>query len=371
MLQIAADPAVWRAYVLAGHTYQGGGPAIVPWADHLLGVDRETGSVQWQIGTPSRGIPDHSQRLSGLVADQAHHHVILAMGQDVLVLDGATGAVLHTLPLPANLDCVGYPAPQQSPTMDTRGRVLFPCRTTDSQSASVGALVDVARDSVTIVAAPPYQGPPQPGVGILGHRYTVTDSGLFVTVPGGGDRPRTVEELPFNATGPSTMLVETDTSGAPTGRLYLAGEGVQVLILQDADPAALGNQTGNLWASVLAQRAVALTVAPDRFKASQTPPTLPTLPHFLVAPGQLAVTACYGETSPLAPGSATASTAITQQADGTFSSDLRLEVRDVQGHVAGSRHWVVAVRADGTATLLTDEGDVDPFAPLPPTACPL
>jgi hypothetical protein len=51
--------------------------------------------------------------------------------------------------------------------------------------------------------------------------------------------------------------------------------------------------------------------------------------------------------------------------------DLRLDVLDAQGHMTGSRHWVVSVVADGTATLLADEGNADPFSPLPPTACPV
>jgi hypothetical protein len=369
ILQIGADPAAGRAYLLAGHQLYG--PVVNgPWADHLVAIDRETGAQQWQLGTPAVSSPDHAHRLSGIVVDQAGHRVILAMGQQVVALHAADGSVAVSVPLPSGLDCVSGASPTQQPTLDAQGRILFACYQVDSQTTPVGALVDLAKRTVTIVPPPPAQGIPNFSMGILGHVYAVADDGLrvFAAEPTAGTQP--IVALPFNVARLATaLLVERDSDGAPTGRLYLAGIGAQVAILQDDTLAALqGSQAGTLWATVLAERAVALTVDPTRYRSTQT---LPTLPNFLVAPGQYAYTYCFGPAQPFAPGSVTASTMAMQSADGTVQVDLRLTVLDSHNSLTGSRHWIVAVATDGTATILTDEGHANPFRPTQPVPCPL
>ena len=368
IVQIGADPVVGRAYLLAGHQIVG--PVVsAPWADHLVAVDRTTGTTQWQFGTPTTSFADHAHRLSGMVVDQAGHRVILAMGQQVMALNAADGSVAVSVPLPSGLDCVSFPAPTQRPTLDAQGRALFACVQEESQPTPVGALVDLAKRTVTIVPPPATQGIPQPSVGILGHVYAVADDGLrvFAHEPTAGTQP--IEELPFNVASLATaLLVETGADGIPTGRLYLAGIGAQVALLQDGTPDELRGQTGALWATVLAERTVALTVNPERYRGTQM---LPTLPNFLVAPGQYARTFCFGPAQPFAPSSVTTTTAAAQSADGTVQVDLRISVRDAHGSETGLRHWIVAVATDGTATILTDEGSVDPFQPTPPVPCPV
>jgi hypothetical protein len=366
IVQIAADPDAGRAYLLAGH--QIAGPVLsAPWADHLVAVDRGTGAREWQFGTPTTSFADHVHRLSGMVVDQDAHRVILAMGQQVVALNAADGSVAVSVPLPSGLDCVSFPAPTQRPTLDAQGRALFACVQGQSQPMPVGTLVDLVNRTVTIVAPPPIQGIPPPGVGILGHVYVVADDGLrvFASEPTAGATP--IEELPFNVSGVATaLLVEARRDGTPTGRLYLAGIGAQVALLQEQTADGSGNI--KLQATILAERAVALTVAPERYRGMQT---LPTLPNFLVAPGQYARTFCFGPVQPLSPGSVTTTTGATQAADGTVQVDLRISVRDTHGSETASRHWIVAVTTDGTATILTDEGSVDPFQPTPPVPCPV
>jgi hypothetical protein len=366
IVQLGADPAAGRAYLLAGHQIVG--PVVsAPWADHLVAIDRTTGTTQWQFGTSTTNFGDHAHRLSGMVVDQDAHRVILAMGQQVVALNAAAGSVAVSVPLPSGLDCVSFPAPTQRPTLDAQGRVLFACVQEQSQPTPVGALVDLVKRTVTIVAPPPTQGIPKVVTGILGHVYEVADDGLrvFAGEPTAGTTP--IEELPFNVAGLATALfVETRHDGTPTGRLYLAGIGAQVAILEEQPADASGSI--KLSATVLAERAVALTVDPERYRGIQT---LPTLPNFLVAPGQYARTFCFGPVQPFAPGSVTTTTAASQSADGTVQVDLRMSVRDAHGTETGSRHWIVAVGTDGTATILTDEGSVNPFQPMPPVPCPV
>jgi hypothetical protein len=370
VMQMAADPAAGRAYLLAGH--QIFGPAVsAPWADSVVGVDRDTGATLWHFGTSNASTSDHQAHLSGIVANPATHQVFLASGSSFLALDGATGAVAVTVSLPPGTDCVSYPAPLQPPTLDAQGRAVFRCNTiSDTQPHAVGVLVDFAARTASVVAPPPAPNPPpEPAHGILGHLYVVTGQGLRVEALGPKEGPSTVAELPFNVSGFSSRLfVELDADGSPTGRLYLAGIGGQVAILQDAAPAALAGQTGSLWATVLAERAVALTVATSRFASADA---LPTLPGFLVAPGRMAFTYCFGEAKPDADGSVTTSTAATPESDGSTLVQLSLIVRGPQGEETGSRSWTVSVAANGQATILSDQGSVDPFKPLPSVPCPV
>lgn len=369
IVQMGADPAVGWAYLLAGHQIVS--PLVsTPWADHLVAIGRDTGTIAWQFGTPTTSFADRAHRLSGIVVDQAGHRVVLVSGQQVVALDAADGAVMVSVSLPPELDCVDYPAPIQRPTLDAEGRALFACRRADNQQSLVGALVDFASRTVTVVAPPPTQGVPTPGPGILGHTYAIADDGLRVLAPGAAVGASPIEALPFNiASLAVALLVETAADGTPTGRLYLSGIGAQVAILQDADPTSLSDsQDSPYWASIQAERAVALTMDPERYRDAQT---LPTLPGFLAEPGQLARTACTGEAQPLTPGSATTSVAIATASDGSRQVDLRISVRDAKGSATGSRHWAVAVATSGTATILVDEGSVDPFRPLPLVPCPV
>lgn len=364
-VQIAADPAAGRVYLLGGHQIVG--PLVsAPWADHIVAVERDTGAVAWQYGT-SISVQDRAHRLSGIVVDRAAHRVIVATTSQVLALDSGTGSVAARATLLAGIDCVGFPAPTQPPTLDAQGRVLFACRKSDPPGSPTGVLVDLATGAVTLVAPPSGGGQPAPpGPGILGHRYVLTDTGLLI-LGQGGTSP--IAALPLNIAGlAQAPVVEAGSDGTPTGRVYVAGIGGQVVILQDAAPEALRNQTGTLWATVVAERAVALTVAPARFQQSGA---LPTLPGFLVAPGDRARTACFGEARPFAPDSVTASTQATQEAGGTVRVELSLSVRGDKGEETAARHWVVSVASDGTATIQSDQGSVDPFQPLPPQACPL
>jgi hypothetical protein len=365
IIQIGADPAAGRAYLLAGHQIYA--PVVSgPWADHLVAVNRATGAVLWQAGTPDVSFAGPANRLSGIAVDLTGHRVVFAVGQQVEALNAADGNVAASVPLPDGLDCVSFPAPTQRPTLVSPDRVLFACIQGNPQPSAVGALVDLADRTVTLVAAPPVQGIPSPSVGILGHIYSVADDGLRVFAGQPTESAQPVEELPFNVAGLATaLLVETSADGTPTGRLYLAGIGAQVAILQDSAP---GSQAGVLWATVLAERAVALSVDAERYRGART---LPTLPNVLVAPGQYAYTSCFGPAQPFAPSSVTATTAATPSTSGTVEVDLRLSVRDAHGAETGSRHWIVAVTQAGGATLLTDEGSVDPFRPTPPVPCPL
>lgn len=370
VMQMDADPAAGRAYLLVGH--QIFGPAVsAPWADSVVGVDRDTGATLWRFGTANASIADHQHHLSGMVADLATHQVFLASGSSFLALDAVTGAVAVTVSLPSGTDCVSYPAPVESPALDAQGRAVFPCNTiSDTQPQAVGVLVDFAARTASVVAPPPAPTPPsEPAHGILGHLYVVTDQGLRVQALGSKEGPSTVAELPFNVSGFNARLfVELAADGSPTGRLYLAGIGGQVAILQDGAPSALAGQTGSLWATVLAERAVALTVAPSRFTSADA---LPALSNFLVAPGRVAFTACFGEAKPDVAGSVTTSTMATAESDGSTLVQLSLIVRGSQGEETGSRSWTVFVAANGEATILSDQGSVDPFKPLPSVPCPV
>lgn len=362
-LQIGADPSAGVAYVLAGH--QIFAPVTSsPWADHLVAVTPDTGSTIWQYGTASASFGDQAHRLSGFVVDLATHRVVFAAGQSVLALDGATGATVTSVPLPSGVNCVAYPAPLARPTFDASGRVLFTCQRTDMQVNPVGVLVDLTARTTTLVAAPPLAPPPPPGPGILGHGYVVADDGLRVVASTQGTS--VVEALPFAVVDlAGALYVESGADGVPTGRLYLAGAGGQVVIMRDG---ALAAQRSSVWAAVLAERAVALTVAPDRFRDGRT---LPTLPGFLIVPGQLARTPCFGEAQPLTPGTATATTAVDALSSGTFQVDLRLSLRDDHGSEVSARHWVVLIAPDGSASILTDEGRLNPFDALPHVPCPV
>jgi hypothetical protein len=371
IVQLGADPANQRLFILGGH--QIFGPVTsAPWADHLVAVDRNTGARVWQFGTSATTIGDHAHQLSGIVVDASHGRVIFATSQQVLALRAADGNTAVAVALPSDVDCVGFPAPTQRPTLDAYGRVLFPCVRANAQGTAVGVLVDLSARTVTIVAPPPNQGIPGAMSGINGHVYIVADDGLrvFAGEPQANTPP--IAELPFNVANLATgLLVETRSDSAPTGRLYLAGVGAQVAVLQDGIAGAPGSQSApTLMGTVLAERAIALTVNPDRYRGTQT---LPTLPDFLVAPGQYARTPCFGPTQPFSPNSVTTTTAATQSPDGTVQVDLRISVRDAHGSETGSRHWVVAVaqQGTGTATIQSDEGSVNPFMPTPPTPCPV
>lgn len=368
-VQIAADPVAGRVYALSGRQIIA--PVVSsPWADHLVAADRDTGAVVWQFGTLSSAFPDTQHRLSGIVVDRDAHRVVLATSTQVLALDATSGARVAQATLPVGVDCVNFPAPTRPPTLDAHSRALFACRGSTPQGAIVGVLADLATGAVTLVAPPPDgDQPAPPGPGILGHSYVLTDSGLYVLAQGATAGATPIAALPFNVGGLArSLVVETAADGSPTGRLYLAGIGGQVAIVRDDTPEALSGQTGTLWATILAERAVALTIAPERFQQSGT---LPTLPGFLVAPGRLAHTACFGETQPLTPGSVTTSTQATLAADGSVRVELGLSVRGEQGQETGSRHWIVSVAPNGASSILSDEGSVDPFQPLPPQPCPV
>lgn len=369
VVQIAADPGAGRAYLLAGHQIYG--PVVsAPWADSLVAVDRDTGAAVWHFGTAGGVFSDHQHHLSGIVTNPVTHQIFLSYGPSFDALDAATGSIVATVPVPSGVDCVTYPAPAQAPSLDAQGRAVFLCHTTaNAQAQNVGVRVDFAARSTSLVPPPAITDPSVPAHGILGHLYAVTAVGLRVQTLGSKEGPFTVEELPFNVSGIGRpFFVEVSSDGSPTGRLYLAGIGGQVAILQDAAPATLAGQTGSLWATVLAERAVALTVAPSRFTNSDS---LPVLPDFLVAPGRAAFTYCFGETHPDSPGSVTTSTAATAERDGSTLVHIGLTVRGPKGEETGSRTWVVSVAAGGQATITSDQGSVDPFKPLPDVACPV
>lgn len=372
VIQIAADPGAGRMFVLTGHQFFGG-PISPPWADSVVGVDRDTGATLWRFGTPDTSITERQGHLSGMVASLGAHQVFLASGSGFLALDATTGAVASTVSLPPGTDCVSYPAPTQPPALDAHGRALFRCNTTSATAPqAVGVLVDFVARTASLVPPPAPTTPapgPDPAHGILGHLYVVREDGLRVQALGAKEGPSTVEELPFNVSGASSRLfVELAADGSPTGRLYLVGIGAQVVILQDAAPSALAGQTGALWATVLAERAVALTVAPSRFTSADA---LPALPNFLVAPGQVAFTSCFGEVKPDTAGSVTTSTTATAEGDGATLVRLGLIVRGPKGEETGSRAWAVSVSTNGQAAILSDQGSVDPFKPLPIVPCPV
>jgi outer membrane protein assembly factor BamB len=369
IVQLGADPAHQRVFILAGH--QIFGPAVsAPWADRLVAVERTTGAPVWQMGTPSTGFGDRTHWLSGIVVDPRQGRIVLATSQQVLALRAADGTVATAVPLPAEVDCVSFPAPTEPPTLDARARALFACKQGTTTQTPVGVLVDFTARTTTVVLPPPYQGLPPPGAGVDGHVYVAAEDGLrvFAGAPQTGATP--LAALPFDVVSLTTpLLVERTVEGNATGRVYLAGVGAQVAFLDDVVPA--GAMSGGVLAdTILAERAVALAVDPARFRGTST---LPTLPNFLVAPGQFAHTFCFGPTQPFTPGSVTTNTAVTPSpsSDGPVLVDLQISVRDTHDVVTGSRHWVVAVATDGTATIQTDQGNVDPFTPTPPVPCPV
>jgi hypothetical protein len=375
VLQIAADPAANRVVILSGHQIVG--PVVsAPWADQLGGFDRTTGLRAWAVGTPTTAppFPPQGQRLSLFALSRTTRQVLLIAGQRALAVDERTGALAATVLLPDTLDCVPFALGTQGrPTLDDNGRPTFPCEQSATSSGggstSVGVRVDFAAGTIAIVAAPAPVSDPTPPTGILGHTYTLTPNGLLV---GGGPAGEDLEALPFD--GAHLLAVERDEVGTPTGRLYLAGTGAQVAVLEDADPTTLAGQRTAFWAAALAERAVALTVAPQMFQTTgQRGEVLPTLPGFLLVPGRWATTPCFGSTQPLADNSITHSTGVTANADGMFTIDLQLDVRTASttGTTTATRHWVVAVSDDGTARITQDTGGPDPFHPSPPVACPV
>jgi hypothetical protein len=367
-VQVLSDPQAGVAYLLAGHQVLA--PVVSsPWADRLVAVDRTTGAQLWSYSASGSGsvtTPDH---LSGIVANSLRHLVMLAGAGQAVALNARDGTVASSVALPADVNCGEFPAPTARPTLDTAGRVLFPCNASSAQLQAVGILVDFTAHTATRVPAPPIPPIGAPHAGILGHQYAISDDGLRVLSAMPTQNPLLLAALPLDVASLGNALwVEQDTTGQPTGRLYLAGIGAQVLIVEDGDPATLTGQTGPIWAAVLAERAVALSIAPSRFADGKT---LPVLPAFLVTPGQYAHTACFGAATPNAPGTATTRTSVSGQPGGIEMVDLVLSVRDGTGHETASRHWTVQVAHDGNATITRDAGSADPFSPLPPTPCPI
>jgi hypothetical protein len=343
-LQIASDPVVSVVFVLTGRASEGfGGPVMLPTADHLLVFDSQTGAIRWRLDAASLGLPADERHLSGVAVDESYHVAVIVAGPQVLILEAAAGARLATINLPAGVSCVNFLVPLTRPILDASHHALFLCSQMESNGSvqPVGMRVNLRDDAISIVPPPP---------------------GPF------GPPPLPAAELPLNVLDPSVTWVELDATGTPTGSIYLAGIGAQVVAVRDGVPGTPPAAPPAFVASVLAQRAVVLALAPERFTSGQA---LPTLPGFLVAPGAYARAFCFEDTPPNTPGTATASTAIAAQSDGTFQVDLRLDVLDDQGHVAHSRHFVVAVATSGEATIQTDTGDADPFKPLPITPCPV
>ncbi len=369
ILQLDADPGIATVFALAGRASSGfGGPVMLPTADRLIAFDRATGSPRWTFDASTLAVPAEERRLSGFAVDDIHHHLLIAAGAQILILDGATGTTVIPRDLPPGVSCVNPPAPLTPPTRGADQTVTFLCSRIEANGGVSTVDVSVNPTSGALSISPTPTTPitlPQPE-GIAGHVYRVTPTGLAVMAPAPSRGEMPIAELPFNVANPSIIAV--DHTGADTGYIYLAGIGAQVVAIQDGVAGTPPTAPNALAASVIAQRAVALALAPTSITRGDV---LPALPGFLITPGIFARAPCFDDAEPNTPGTATANTAITALSDGTFQVDLLLDVRDTQGHVAHTRHFVVAVAASGAATIATDTGDTDPFKPLPITPCPV